>query len=601
MAAGLAESEVISTRGLLGRRDGTVGGRLVSRVADWALGLDALSRVYAESRRRAAAAPEVPFCEHVLGVLKIGESLSGAELSRVPKSGPAVVVANHPLGGADGLLLLAMLLRVRPDVRLLANAWLLRIAELRPHLIGVDVFGSAGAGNGGAVRAAQAWLAGGGCVATFPAGEVSRYRAREGRVSDGRWSASFVRLAKRAKCPVVPVCFDERNSLLFGLAGLVHSGLATTLLGRELLRRRRGRVRVRIGHAIPAETLERLGDREATEVVRGSVYVLAEGKGASESAARSVGVRVDAELAAPADGAVIRAEVEGLPADRTLGRIGSMRVVVARRHEAPTVVEEIGRLREMTFRLVGEATGAARDLDRFDDTYLHLFAYDDEAGQVLGAYRMGPTDEVMEGVGVKGLYTSTLFAYEPKELGRLSPGIELGRSFVRPEYQRHPAALLLLWQGITRYVGQRPRYRYLFGTASISDTYPSVTREFLVRFVTLTFGGEDWARVARATLPPKAGRGPGREAAEAMMAGCDLEDAERLVASADPAGRGLPTLLRLYLKLGARVIGFNVDPAFGNALDGLIVVDLPKAPARQIRRYMGDDLYAAYMRHHEGA
>jgi putative hemolysin len=577
---------------------GAVGTRVVSRVADQALGLAALSRVYAASQRRAVAAPGVPFCEHVLAELQIEESLNGAELERLPRSGAAVVVANHPLGGADGLLLLALLLRARPDVRLLANSWLLRVAELRPHLIGVDVFGGGGWGNSRAARAARAWLAQGGCIATFPAGEVSRFRPLDGRVADGQWSASFVRLARRARCPVVPVCFDERNSLVFGLAGLVHSGLATTLLARELLRRRRGRVRVRIGHAIPAGTLQRLGDREATEVVRGSVYVLSEGKPGGVRGGASGEARADAAIASPANPTSIRSEIDALPSERTLGRIGSLRVMVADRREVPTVIEEIGRLRELTYRLVGEATGAARDLDRFDDTYLHLFTYDDDAGLLVGAYRMGPTDRIMPGAGVKGLYTSTLFEYEPTQLARLCPGIELGRSFVRPEYQRHPAALLLLWQGIVRYVGQRPHYRYLFGTVSISDTYPSVTRDFLVRFVTLTFGGEDWARLASPTMPPKSRRGPGRDVAEAMTAGCDLDDAERLVSSADPSGRGLPTLLRLYLKLGARVVGFNVDPSFGNALDGLIVVDLTNAPRRQLRRYMGEALCEAYLRYH---
>ena len=207
------------------------------------------------------------------------------------------------------------------------------------------------------------------------------------------------------------------------------------------------------------------------------VYLLADWPG------KAVVTKAQDAIAPAADVVELRREVQGLPAERTLARIKDQRVLRVSAEEIPLVLREIGRLREITFRAVGEGTGLPRDLDRFDETYKHLFVFDDASGMVVGAYRVGLADELVATQGLGGLYTSRLFEYEPTELRRLIPGIELGRSFVRAEYQRHPASLLLLWHGIGGFTGANPRYRYLFGTASISDTYPSVTRMRLVRFI----------------------------------------------------------------------------------------------------------------------
>ncbi|MBL8991620.1 MAG: GNAT family N-acetyltransferase, partial [Phycisphaerae bacterium] len=291
-------------------------------------------------------------------------------------------------------------------------------------------------------------------------------------------------------------------------------------------------------------------------------------------------------------------EVEALPAERTLAAAGGLRAVMARAEDIPNVLLEIGRLRERTFRAVGEGTGAERDLDGFDRTYRHLFVWDDARRRVIGAYRLGLTDELCADGRPEGLYTATLFRYRPEQMRLLVPGIELGRSFVRAEAQKGYAPLLLLWQGIGRFVAENPKYRLLFGTASISDTYPSLTRKLLVRFLTATCGPGEFARLAEPTSPPRFARGRERETELACRTIGSVEEADALVASIDPHGRGIPVLLRQYLGLGARLIGFNVDAAFGNALDGLIVVDLTRAPRRLVSRYMGAARYEAYLRHH---
>lgn len=582
METGLKER--LSVRGVLPAGAGALAGPI-----DRALGLEGVRRAYAEALSR----PTGTFPRRVLESLGVDSDLEAGALERIPRTGPVILAANHPMGGLDGLMLLDLARRVRPDVRIMANRVLAALPELRPEMIEVEVFRGGGAGNARALRRAAAWLRGGGCLATFPAGEVSSLRFRDGEVSDGPWSPSVAMLARVSGAAVVPVHFEGRNSWLFQALGLVHPALRTLLLPRELLRRRGARVAVRIGGAVSAERLARVGDDAAAAAyLRAGCYLM------SGHAAPAHRGPEGAVLAEEMDGALLAAEVEALPAERTLAAAGGLRAVMARAEDIPNVLLEIGRLRERTFRAVGEGTGAERDLDGFDRTYRHLFVWDDARRRVIGAYRLGLTDELCADGRPEGLYTATLFRYRPEQMRLLVPGIELGRSFVRAEAQKGYAPLLLLWQGIGRFVAENPKYRLLFGTASISDTYPSLTRKLLVRFLTATCGPGEFARLAEPTSPPRFSRGRERETELACRTIGSVEEADALVASIDPHGRGIPVLLRQYLGLGARLIGFNVDAAFGNALDGLIVVDLTRAPRRLVSRYMGLARYEAYLRHH---
>lgn len=586
---------------------GSVPGFIIKPL-DRLIGLHALAAVYGHVHPRAAleGGSAASFSRLALEALSISSRVTPADLARIPESGPLIVAANHPLGGADGLLFIDIVSRRRPDLKLLANSWLAAIPELRSVVIPVDVFAAPGrppAANTAAIREALRWLKSGGCILTFPAGEVSRLRLRRREVADGPWAASLAALSRRAGAPVVPLHFHDANSWLFQALGQVHPVLRTVMLPREMLRKRRSTVRVRVGTPISPERLARLGDdADAAAFVRACVYLLsAPDATPGTEPSPTGGAPVAPPLAAPADPAVIAAEVAALPEIRTLARVGTQRVLIASASEVPATLREIGRLREITFRAVGEGTGAELDLDEYDLTYRHLFVYDDAASCVVGAYRLGLTDEQPPSPtdpGLPRLYTATLFRYDPQRLRRLLPAIELGRSFVRAEYQRQHAPLLLLWQGIGRFVAANPRYRRLFGTASISDTYASTTRNLLVRFITRSFGPGELGELAAPTLPPRFTRSRDGEAALAAGQLHDLDDADRLVASLDPQGRGLPTLLRQYLRLGARLVGFNVDPAFGNALDGLIVVDLLTGPSKLIARYMGAEGYAAFRAYH---
>jgi putative hemolysin len=567
-------------------------------VLERVLGLPDLNELYAGDWRSQADA----FPEAALDRLRIRLDVEATDLARVPATGPLVVVANHPFGGVDGLALHALLRRVRPDVKLLGNYLLHRIPELRGTVIPVDPFGGAEAVRGSVpgLKAARRWLEGGGCLAVFPAGEVSHLQVGRTAITDPAWSPSIARLARRAGAAMLPMYFAGANGTLFQLAGLVHPRLRTALLPRELLRRQASSIAVRVGRVVPPARLASMDDAAATTLLRARAYVLARDR---RPAGRQAAVASDRPrrflraVAGPLAGHRLAAEVEGLPDACWLGAQGDFRVGLATAAQIPALLDEIGRLREVTFRAAGEGTGRARDLDAFDRYYRHLFVWHRADGALAGAYRLGLTDEILADRGPSGLYTQSLFRYDRRLLDRLSPAIELGRSFVQARYQRDYAPLLLLWKGIGRFVVAHPRYRRLFGPVTISHDYSSVSKHLLMAFLEANRRLPDLARLVAPRNPPR----EARRRDEGVVAGrtaVDLDEADALIADIEADGRGLPVLLRQYLKLNARLLGWNVDRRFGRALDGLMLVDLVDVPRPVLARYLGKDGAAAFLDAH---
>jgi len=294
---------------------------------------------------------------------------------------------------------------------------------------------------------------------------------------------------------------------------------------------------------------------------------------------------------------LLRAEVEALPAEQRLVESGQYLIQYARAAQIPWCLQEIGRLRELTFRAAGEGTGKASDIDLFDAYYLHLFLWDREAKMIVGAYRMGLADEILARYGKRGLYTQSLFRYGPRLLHTLNPAIELGRSFVRAEYQRSFSPLLLLWRGIGQFILRSPHYAVLFGPVSISNSYAPVSRELMVDYLSANNSEAGLARHVKPRRPFRVDRSKIRKEVEVT----DLKDIEhlsRVIARIEHDSKGVPILLKQYLKLGGRLLGFNADDHFGDALDGLVVVDLRASEPRVLARYMGAEGAAAFFAHH---
>lgn len=309
------------------------------------------------------------------------------------------------------------------------------------------------------------------------------------------------------------------------------------------------------------------------------------------------GQRRLAPLAAAVPPAAIEAEIEALPRTRRLAAVGELEAWIAVAPSIPRTLDEIGRLREEAFRDAGEGTGRARDLDRFDLHYLHLFLWDRAARRVAGGYRIGRTDELLARGGPGELYTSTLFEFGPGVLSTLAPALELGRSFVSPGYQRSFAPLLTLWKGIGAFVVRNPRYRTLFGPVSISADYHPLSRQVLARWLEArhahpTLSGRVRARTPLA-YPALEGISP--ERIRGLATGSDVA---ALVPEIERNQRGIPVLVAEYLKLGAKCLALNVDAAFQDALDALVVVDLAAAPRRLLERYLGKEGAATYLAVH---
>lgn len=298
-------------------------------------------------------------------------------------------------------------------------------------------------------------------------------------------------------------------------------------------------------------------------------------------------------IAAPADPAQVRAEIARLAQESPLASQGRFDVYLAPAGAIPAILHEIGRLREISFRAVGEGSGKALDLDRFDPHYLHLFLWDREAEAIAGAYRLGRTDHLLAEFGPSGLYTSTLFSFESAFLQFLDPALELGRSFVAPDYQRSIHPLGLLWRGIGQFVARYPRYARLFGPVSISHDYSPISQDLIVRFLR---DKKQNGRIASWVQPFHPYAHPSDIPAGDISANLhSIEEVSAAIAEVEPDGKGVPVLLRQYMKLNATLLEFNVDPDFANVLDALVLVDLREAPAAALSRYMGNEGYAHFM------
>jgi putative hemolysin len=510
-------------------------------------------------------------------------------------------VSNHPYGIAEGLILAVLLDRVRPDWKILANVQLAGILEFREHILPVDPFGSSEAPlhNRRSVRGSVAWLDRGGALGVFPAGEVSHLDWKRRCVSDSEWKITAARLALREGCPVTPVYFEGVNSVAFHLAGMLHPSLRTAGLIQEFAKLAGKSIRVRIGSPIPPGVLVNCGGpTHATRYLRCRTMLLAHRSAAvvPVRVKRVLVRRQPATIAPPEPERVLSEEVAALPPDSELARQGSLSVHVAESERIPCLLREIGRCRELTFRANGEGTGRPADLDSFDSYYRHLFLWDSAGRRLAGAYRLAITTDVLPRRGVAGLYSSTLFRFQSGFFDRLGPAVELGRSFVRAEYQRDFAPLLLLWKGIMRLVARRREAPQLFGAVSISREYCAASRGLIANYLFLKHRHPLASFVSPRRRPDDpAARAPHlRDLAEAVAS---VEELSVAVAEIEGDAKAVPVLVRQYLKTGGRLLGLSVDPHFSHTLDALILVDLRQAPTALLERCLGREEAQAFLAH----
>jgi putative hemolysin len=554
---------------------------------------------------RVRSAPQGFRLEALLAEMKVKLDVQPSDLDRIPTKGPLVAVANHPFGVLDGAALAVLLSHARPDVKILTNSLLEGVPELHEHCIFVDPFRAASSTdkNVKPLKQAMEWLRQGGALAVFPAGEVSQWNVREAQVTDPAWNTVAARLIRKTQASALPVYFHGRNSVTFQLLGMINPKLRTLFLLQEFLQQREKSVQVRIGKAIPAELMANLeSDEEATEYLRLRTYLLSyRGKKpvSLPTMMRSALPRKAQESIAPeVPSQFVINDIAALPAERLLLENAEFAVYAARASELPYALDELGRLREVTFRAAGEGTGRSADLDHFDSYYWHLLLWNKEKQELAGAYRAGNTDEIIRAHGIKGLYTNTVFRYDEQLFLKIGSALELGRSFVRPEYQRQYAPLLLLWKGIARFVASHPETPVLFGAVSISNEYSSLSREMIVRYFEQREEDGEFADLIRARTPFRAPMLRRWDCGALCSVLRDLDELAEPISDVEEDGKGLPILIKQYAKVGGRLAGFNLDRKFSDVVDGLVIVDLRQTDPSVLERYMGKPGYAHFRNFH---
>ncbi|WP_404417948.1 lysophospholipid acyltransferase family protein [Marinospirillum sp.] len=515
------------------------------------------------------------FVDQVLDRFQFSYLVSAREKQNIPTEGRVLLVANHPIGTLDGLVLLKLVSEVRPDVKVLANDLLWQFEPLRPLLIPVDSLAHKGYRQ--AFRQVTEALSQEQAVIIFPAGEVSRVTPTG--IKDSQWQKGFVHFARKTNAPLLPVHLDYTNSALFYSLSLIYKPLGGLLLVREMFRKQRRDLPVRVGELIPLENFDLPGLPVKTKVklLRKQVYRLPTQK--------SPLFVTEKALAHPENPLQIKQELQEA---ECLGKTEAGFSIYLVNYQADSaLIREIGRLREMTFRRVGEGTGQNRDLDCHDHHYQQLVLWNDETLELVGGYRLAEVGPLLADLGLEGLYSSSLFQHRKELLPRLEKAVELGRSFVQPRYWGR-RSLDYLWQGIGAYLRSRPHLKWMLGPVSISNALPPAAKDLLVIYYRYYYGQTTHLSSARAPyMVSDAGRA---EAMQIFGFKCRDKDFKALKQTLASYGAAVPTLYKHYTGLcetgGAHFLDFNVDPDFNFCIDGLVLVETASIKEKKKQRYM---------------
>lgn len=530
------------------------------------------------------------FAGGVLDWLNIETQIVNAgKLDAIPTEGPLIVVANHPLGGIEGMQLTQLLMEKRPDLKVLTNELLASFPEFQNTFIGVDVLGSGRVGyNARSLRRVARHLDTGGALLVFPAGTVSVMPFPSLKIEDAPWTPMIARLAEKYGAAVQPVYVDGKNPKWFYMAGWIHKRLRTLLLPRVMLAMANQKIGLRFGDLISAKDIRRLGNATiVTDFMRLCCKVLRVPQTPADSSEQILMETISADLDRD-DIAAYVAELE----EFSLYKKGNYALYCVPYSRMGPMMTQLSIERERTFRAADEGTGKELDSDQFDPHYMHLFIWDHSASKIVGGYRMGKTDEIAKARGLAGLYSHSLFDYNQSFLKRMDRSIEVGRSFVTADYQRNPTALDLLWKGIGRYVAANSEYHTLFGCVSISRQYSKLASAMLTETFIQNYGVDpDLADGIKARIPLDNIDTPWTS--EQLASLSEIPIINKLVGRIDN-GKSIPILIRQYLALNGRFVSFTVNDQFNNSMDGLILVDLRNTPKKYLKRYMGDTGLATF-------
>ncbi len=553
------------------------------------LKISTLNKIYNRNKHHS----NLDFLNAILDDFQIKFEIPEEDLKRLPKDGAYITISNHPLGGIDGILLLKLMLEQRKDFKIIANFLLHRIEPLKPFIMPVNPFEDRKDAKSSVTgfKNSILHLREGHPLGIFPAGEVSTYR--DGKlVVDRPWEEAAMKLVKKAEVPVVPIYFHAKNSKLFYKLSKINDTFRTAKLPSELLTQKRRTIKVRIGRPISVEDQKEYTNlKDFSEFLRRKTYMLANAfehkskilDGLSSTLKTS---KAPKNIVTPVDSTLMAKEVEMLREDGSrLLESKNYEVFLAEAKKVPNILREIGRLREITFREVGEGTNEAIDLDHFDEYYHHMFLWDNEKNVMVGAYRMGLGSQIFARFGINGFYLQDLFRFEPELYKMMSESIEMGRAFIIKEYQQKPMPLFLLWKGIVHTTLRYPEHNYLIGGVSISNQFSNFSKSLMIEFMKSHYYDPYIAQYVR---PKKEFKVKLKDADKDFVfdeTEADLNKFDKIIDEVEPGALRLPVLLKKYIKQNAKLVAFNVDPLFNNSVDGLMyikIADLPESTVRPV-------------------
>lgn len=577
--------------------------------------LNVLNNIY----NRGKDLPTDQFLDFLLDDINVDYEIHEEDLNRIPKTGPFIILANHPLGALDGIIMMHAIGKVRPDFKVMGNFLLHQVKPLETMVIPVNPFETRKEVYNSlhGLRVALSHLEGGGGLGIFPAGEVS-FKNEEGEIVDRVWQDSAIRLVQKAKVPVVPMFFRARNSKLFYRMSQLHPDVQTAMLPSEMIRKRTKPIQIRIGKPILPKTQEEYKNVEQFRLfLRRKVYILSSYYGKKNSLRENLSIDSIKKLPSTIPSLPLKIIPQFIPQlsraskpkevisetqkELLLSDIGILNedpmnlLFTSNQYECyfalaqniPNILRELGRLREITFRAIGEGTNHEIDLDWYDNHYHHLFLWDKENERIVGAYRMALGADVYEKYGVKGFYISELFNFEPEIHPFFKKCIEMGRAFVVEDYQQKPMPLFLLWRGIVHVTLRNPHQKYIIGGVSISNQFSDFSKSLMIEFMRSHYFDPIVAQYVHAKNEYKV-KLKEEERSLIFEDNADLNKFDKLIDELEPNMLRLPVLIKKYIKQNAKVIAFNVDPKFNDAIDGLMYIRISDLPESTVKPVLED-------------
>ncbi len=551
------------------------------------LRISAVNKIYDNNKNKS----DLDFLNGILDDCKVKFEIPEEDLKRIPEEGPFITISNHPLGGIDGVLLLKLLIEKRADYKIVANFLLQRVAPLKPYVMPVNPFETRKEAKSSiaGLKSALLHLREGKPLGIFPAGEVSTHK--DGKLNvDKPWEEGAIKLIKKANVPVIPIYFHAKNSRLFYFLSKFSDTLRTAKLPSEVIQQRGRVIKVRIGKPISVkdqDTFKALPD--FYKFIRRKTYMLAnpfEKSNRLISPPKIKIKKVAKKISPQRSLGLFRAEVDALrETNSRLLQSKNYEVFFASAKDIPNIIHEIGRLREITFRAIGEGTNKETDLDKFDNYYHHLLLWDAVAEKLVGAYRMGLGKEIYKKHGIKGFYVQSLFRIEPELHQMMDNTIEMGRAFIIDEYQQKPMPLFLLWKGIVHITLRYPQYKYLMGGVSISNQFSDFSKSLMIEFMKSHYYDPYIAQYIRPKKEYKVKLKDDDKDFVFDASKADMQKFDKIIDEIEPGILRIPVLIKKYVKQNARLVAFNVDPKFNNAIDGLMyikVADIPESTVKPV-------------------